>query len=149
MNLRRRALLQSAGGLAALLATALPSLAQIYPSRSLRWIVGFAPGGAADVVARIVATSLSHRLGQQVVVENKSGAGTNVATRNLGDVTGDGVVNLFDFAQWKGNYPYPGAGGGGGGLAGATVPEPASVALLALGLPLGWALMFLRKRNPS
>lgn len=95
MNLRRRALLQSAGGLAALLATALPSLAQIYPSRSLRWIVGFAPGGAADVVARIVAPSLSHRLGQQVVVENRSGAGTNVATRTVLEAPPDGYTLLL------------------------------------------------------
>ncbi len=76
----------------------------------------------------------------------KSHFGTNVASRTLGDVTGDGVVNLFDFAQWKGNYPFP-AGGGGGGSAAALVPEPVSSVLIALGLPLGWRMLRLRKKK--
>jgi tripartite-type tricarboxylate transporter receptor subunit TctC len=95
MNLHRRALLRSAGGLAVLLATSLPSVASTYPSRSLRWIVGFAPGGAADIVARIVAASLSHRLGQQVLIENKPGAGTNLATRAVIDAPPDGHTLLL------------------------------------------------------
>jgi tripartite-type tricarboxylate transporter receptor subunit TctC len=94
MNLRRRAFLQSAGGAAALLATS-RSFAQIYPSRPLRLIVGFAPGGAADIVARIVASSLSHRLGQQVMVENRSGAGSHVATRAVLEAPLDGYTLLL------------------------------------------------------
>ena len=76
----------------------------------------------------------------------KSHFGTNVATRNLGDVTGDGVVNLFDFAQWKDNYPFP--GGGSGSFDSGSVPEPTSAVLMTVSLPLGWGLLRLRKKNP-
>jgi hypothetical protein len=74
----------------------------------------------------------------------KANFGMNVATRNLGDVTGDGVVNLFDFGQWKDNFPFP-AGANGAGQ----VPEPTSTVLLTFALPLGWSLRRLRKKNSS
>lgn len=72
--------------------------------------------------------------------------GTEVASREQGDVTGDGVVNLFDFDQWKNNYPFPIVGSGGG--AGA-VPEPTSAVLIIFSLPLGWGLIRWRRKSSS
>ena len=68
------------------LAAALPAVsriagAQAYPSRPVRWIVGFPPGGGADTVARIIGSWLSERLGQQVIIENRPGWGTNIAVQ--------------------------------------------------------------------
>jgi tripartite-type tricarboxylate transporter receptor subunit TctC len=80
MTLPRRRFLQLAGAAAA----AVPALSQRasalqYPTRPLRWIVGFAPGGGADTVSRIMAQWLSERLGQSVVIENKPGASSNIS----------------------------------------------------------------------
>ena len=80
MTLPRRRFLQLAGAAAA----AVPALSQrasalAYPTRPLRWIVGFAPGGGADTVSRIMAQWLSERLGQSVVIENKPGASSNIS----------------------------------------------------------------------
>jgi tripartite-type tricarboxylate transporter receptor subunit TctC len=63
------------------LVAAAPACAADYPTRPLRLIVGFPAGGPTDIVARIVAQSLSERVGQQVIVENRPGAGSNVATQ--------------------------------------------------------------------
>src|SRR5260221_5089423 len=65
-------------------AAALPSVSQIargqtYPSRPVRWIVGFTPGGTTDILARLMAQWLSERLGQQFIIENTPGARTNIA----------------------------------------------------------------------
>jgi len=56
------------------------ALAQAYPSRPVRIIVGFAPGQAIDIVTRIIGQRLSERLGQQFIIENRPGAGGNIAT---------------------------------------------------------------------
>lgn len=87
----RRALLL--GGLAA---TALPrpSLAQAFPSRSLRLIVPFTPGGAADITARLVAERMGAILGQPMVVENRPGAGGNIAGEVVARSAPDGY-SLF------------------------------------------------------
>ena len=84
----------------AALAGALPPVtpsaaAQSYPARPVRLIVGVAAGGANDTVARIVAQALSERLGQQVVVENRPGAGGSVGTEAVANAAPDGYTLLF------------------------------------------------------
>ena len=69
--------------------------AQAYPSRPVRWVIGFPPGGGADIVARIVAPRLSERLGQQVIIEHKPGAGMNIATQTVVNSAPDGYTLLF------------------------------------------------------
>ena len=94
MNLPRRRFLQSAG--AAVATTALPrgAAALDYPTQSIRLVVGFAPGGATDLIARIVAQRVSERLGQQIVVENKTGAGSNIAAQAVVSAAPDGYTLL-------------------------------------------------------
>src|SRR5215475_7769734 len=95
MTFPRRQLLQFAA--AALAAPALPRSAPAldYPTRPLRWIVGFPPGGGADTVTRIMAQWLSERLGQSVVVENKPGASTNISIQTAVSAPPDGYTLLF------------------------------------------------------
>ena len=71
------------------------AFAQNYPSRPVRLIVGFPPGGAADILGRIAAQQLTERLGQQVVVDNRGGAGGLVATEIAGRAAPDGYTLLF------------------------------------------------------
>ena len=95
MKLPRRRFLQLAAGAAMLPSTARHGRAQGYPTRPIRWIVGFPPGGSTDIVARIIAPWLSERLGQQVIVENKPGAGTNLAAQAVVNAPPDGHTLLF------------------------------------------------------
>jgi tripartite-type tricarboxylate transporter receptor subunit TctC len=69
--------------------------AEAYPTKPVRFLVGFAPGGVNDLVARIVATRLSTRLGQQIIVENRPGAGGNIATQQVARATPDGYTMLL------------------------------------------------------
>jgi tripartite-type tricarboxylate transporter receptor subunit TctC len=71
-----------------------PAAAQQYPTRPITMIVGFAPGGFIDVLARVVAQKLSERLGQPVVVENRAGAGGNIAHRIVATAPADGYTLL-------------------------------------------------------
>jgi tripartite-type tricarboxylate transporter receptor subunit TctC len=95
MKLPRRRFLQLAAGAAMLPHTSSSGWAQGYPTRPIRWVVGFPPGGSTDIVARIMAPWLSERLGQQVVVENKPGAGTNLAAQAVIGAAPDGHTLLF------------------------------------------------------
>jgi tripartite-type tricarboxylate transporter receptor subunit TctC len=90
----RRDLLHLAAA-AALAAVPRIAWAQTYPARPLRWIVGFPPGGGADTVARIMGAWLSERLGQQVIIENRPGASTNIAAQAVVNAPPDGYTLLF------------------------------------------------------
>ena len=95
MNRSRRQFLQLAASAAALPALARSARADAYPSRPVRLIVGVVAGGANSTVARLIAQSLSERLGQQVVVENRPGAGGNVAAEAVAHAAPDGYTLLF------------------------------------------------------
>jgi tripartite-type tricarboxylate transporter receptor subunit TctC len=95
MKLPRRDFLLLAGGAAALPLVAQVARAQAYPSRPVRWIVGFAPGGGNDIVARLMGQWLSERLGQPFVIDNRPGAGTNIATEAVVNAPPDGYTLLL------------------------------------------------------
>jgi tripartite-type tricarboxylate transporter receptor subunit TctC len=82
-------------GAAALLAGSRVASAQAYPSRPVRWVVGFAPAGGNDIVARLMAQWLSERMGQQFIVENRPGAATNIATEVVANAAPDGYTLLL------------------------------------------------------
>jgi tripartite-type tricarboxylate transporter receptor subunit TctC len=82
-------------GAAALPAVSRRARAQAYPSRPVRLIVGFAAGGGYDIVARLIGQWLSERLGQQFVIENRPGAGTNIATEAVVRAPPDGYTLLL------------------------------------------------------
>jgi tripartite-type tricarboxylate transporter receptor subunit TctC len=69
--------------------------AQIYPTRQVHLIVGFPPGFAPDIVARLIAPALSERLGQQIVVDNRPGAASNIATELVVKANPDGYSLLL------------------------------------------------------
>jgi tripartite-type tricarboxylate transporter receptor subunit TctC len=91
----RRHVLRVAAGAAML--PALPTIvrAQAYPTRIVKLVVGFPPGGGADAVSRIIASRLSEIWGQQVVVENKPGAGSNLALDNVANSAPDGYTIIM------------------------------------------------------
>ena len=86
-----------------------------YPSRPVRFVVGYPPGGATDILARLVGQRLSERLGQTFVVENKPGAGNNIGTETVVHAEGDGYtvllvnpanfINTALYANLKFNFP--------------------------------------------
>ena len=91
----RRQFLHLAAGAAALPAVSIVARAQSYPTRPVRIIVGFAPGGPADLIARLIGQSLSERLGQQFIIENRPGAGSNIATEAVVRAPPDGYTLLL------------------------------------------------------
>jgi tripartite-type tricarboxylate transporter receptor subunit TctC len=94
MNLSRRRFLYLASAASAFAASPRAG-AQAYPARPLRWVVGFPPGGGADIVSRIMAPWLAERLGQPVVIENKPGASSNISVQTVVNSPADGYTLLF------------------------------------------------------
>ncbi|WP_407525161.1 Bug family tripartite tricarboxylate transporter substrate binding protein [Methylobacterium oryzisoli] len=92
-GLSRRALLGAAA--LAPLGSRLPRAQQGYPTRPIRWVVGYPPGGTTDVLARLIAEPLSRRLGQQVYIENRPGAGNNIGTDAVVKADPDGYTILL------------------------------------------------------
>src|SRR5271168_3740487 len=95
MKLPRRKFLHLAAGAAALPAVTRIASAQTYPARPVRLIVGFPAGTSSDITARLIAQWLSERLGQQFVVENRTGAGTNIAAETVVHASPDGYTLLW------------------------------------------------------
>jgi tripartite-type tricarboxylate transporter receptor subunit TctC len=96
MKLPRRNFLHLTAGAAALLAMSRLARAQAYPSRPVRLIVPFGPAGATDITARLIGQWLSERLGQQYIIENRPGAGSNIGTEAVVRAAPDGyTLGLF------------------------------------------------------
>src|SRR4051794_40332538 len=95
MNLARRQLLQLLTSTAAWPFLPRVARAGAYPMRPVRWIVPYAAGGPTDIVARILGQSLSERLGQQFVIENRPGAGANIGTEAVVRAQADGYTLLY------------------------------------------------------
>jgi tripartite-type tricarboxylate transporter receptor subunit TctC len=92
MKLPRRTFLHLAAGAAALPAVLRSAWGQAYPTRPVHLIEGFGAGGAPDIVARLIGQSLSEQLGQSFVVENRSGASSNIAAEAVARASPDGYT---------------------------------------------------------
>lgn len=95
MTLRRRQFLRLAGAAVALPAILRSASAQSYPTRPIKLIIGYPPGGSADITGRLSGQWLSERLGQPFVIENRAGAGTNLATEAVVRAAPDGYTLLL------------------------------------------------------
>src|SRR5262249_34457850 len=95
MTLPRREFLRLAAPAAAAPGATRRAQAQTYPARPVRWIVPYPPGGATDLVARLIGQWLSERLGQQFVIENRPGGGTNIGVQAVVNAPADGYTLLF------------------------------------------------------
>ena len=93
MKFARRQFLQLAAGAAVL--SAVSARAETYPTRPIRLIIGYTPGGSADLTARLMGQWLSERLGQPFVIENRPGGGTNIATESVVRAAPDGYTLLL------------------------------------------------------
>jgi tripartite-type tricarboxylate transporter receptor subunit TctC len=94
MASRRTAICLIAMGISAI-ASISGVAAQDYPTRPVKWVVGYPPGGATDIIARLIGQRLSERLGQQFIIENKPGAGNNIATESVINAEPDGYTVLL------------------------------------------------------
>lgn len=91
------------------------AMAADYPTRPIKWVVGYPPGGATDIIARLIGVRLQEKLGQTVVIENKPGAGNNIATESVINAEPDGYtvllvnpanyINTSLYANLKFNFP--------------------------------------------
>ena len=95
MKLSRRTSLRLAAGAAALPVTSRMARAQTYPTRPVRIVVGFPPGGGVDITARLIGQWLSERFGQPFIIENRPGAGSNIATEAVVRAPADGYTLLL------------------------------------------------------
>jgi len=95
MTSRRAAIGLVAFGLPAMVVSARSAAALDYPTRPVRFVVGYPPGGATDILARLIGQRLSEKLGQQFVVENKPGAGNNIGTEAVVNAEPDGYTVLL------------------------------------------------------
>jgi tripartite-type tricarboxylate transporter receptor subunit TctC len=98
VKLPRRRFLRLAAGTATLPFVPRIARAQVYPTRLVRIIVGFPPGGVADIYARLIGQWLSARLGQPFVIENRPGAGSNIATETVVKAAPDGYTLLLAYS---------------------------------------------------
>ena len=92
---RRAALGLSATGFSALVGYSGRASALDYPTRPVRFVVGYPAGGATDIIARLIGQKLSERIGQQFVIENKPGAGNNIGTETVANAAPDGYTVLL------------------------------------------------------
>src|SRR5690348_16101852 len=95
MNLSRRRLLKLASAAIVLPSASRLARARAWPSRPVRVLVGFAAGGGYDITARLIGQWLSERLGQPFIIENRPGAGTNIATEACVNAPADGYTLLM------------------------------------------------------
>jgi tripartite-type tricarboxylate transporter receptor subunit TctC len=95
MTFHRRQFLRLAGAAVALPAVSRGASAQAYPSRPVRVVIGYPPGGSADITARLMTQWLSERLGQSFIVESRPGGGTNIATEAVINAAPDGYTLLL------------------------------------------------------
>src|SRR5438128_4005242 len=91
---RRTAICLTAIGLSAIASIGSAQAAD-YPTRPVRWVVGYPPGGSTDIIARLIGQRLSEKLGQQFVIENKPGAGNNIAIESVINAEPDGYTALL------------------------------------------------------
>ncbi|MDP1717465.1 MAG: tripartite tricarboxylate transporter substrate-binding protein, partial [Burkholderiales bacterium] len=90
-----RCALSAVATLGSMLVSAVPVLAQEFPTRTIRMVLPFPAGGGSDLVARIIAQKYAAQLGQQVVVDNRAGASGNIAADLVAKAPGDGYTVLF------------------------------------------------------
>ncbi len=95
MMKRRDFLLASAGGLVAAPFVRTQAFAADYPTKPVHWIVGYVPGGTTDILARLIGAYLSEKIGQQFIIENKAGAGNNLAVEAVLAAPADGYNVLL------------------------------------------------------